>query len=70
MIEAHTRQHRIASYNKGCRCADCLAAKAEVGRRQRSNDRRRRGATFECLFCECVFFTRATRQQHETIIHG
>lgn len=38
-IAEQEREHRIASYNKGCRCAECREAARKA--RQRHRDKKR-----------------------------
>jgi hypothetical protein len=37
--EPQYREHRIASYNKGCRCDDCRAAARKARKRHRDKKR-------------------------------
>ena len=52
------REHRVASYNKGCRCDDCRGAKRGADARRRHHryqNRERREGDVMCLFCGCWF---------------
>ena len=51
-------QHRIAAYNRGCRCDDCKAAKSKKARQKRCRQyllRERVEGDRMCAFCCCWF---------------
>lgn len=52
------REHRIASYNKGCRCDDCKLSNRQARQRHRDNERVARGrrdGDVMCIYC-CGWF--------------
>lgn len=64
-------QHRVATYNKGCRCELCVEAKKRAWRKIRSN---RRIATEDprlrrCPECGLSFMSGRGFTVHQTTVH-
>lgn len=66
------KQHRVASYNSGCRCTHCGEANrsASRGRRRRVyRARERREGDVMCVSCCCWFHPKGV-VRHEAVCQG
>jgi uncharacterized C2H2 Zn-finger protein len=71
MTHGYERQHRIASYNKGCRCETCTEANRKARAHHRKAERLRDPAnTVKCSWCGDMFKAEKNMKQHRTRIHG
>lgn len=64
-------EHRVATYNKGCRCESCVAAKNAAARRIRSS-RRSDAANprlMRCSECGLMFVGERGMNVHKTALH-
>lgn len=70
MSNTFQKEHRIASYNKGCKCDDCLAANRAARRKQRQ---RQRAAdpnyTASCWICGDKFLNDRGLSRHIGALH-
>jgi len=64
-------EHRVASYNKGCRCETCCRAKRDAIRliRQGRRERQDLPLVWECPYCSFKFATKRGMTVHKTFIH-
>lgn len=64
-------EHRVATYNKGCRCETCTAAKNAAARRILS--KRRSGTAnprlVQCPTCRMFFVGERGLNVHRTVMH-
>ncbi len=70
--ESQTRQHGIGSYNKGCKCDECLAAcrrKSRARCRRTYQSRERRPDDVMCVSCCCWFHEKGI-SRHEAVCDG
>lgn len=70
MSNTFEKEHRIASYNKGCKCDECMEANRLARRAQR---RRQRAAdptyTVGCWICGDSFLSHNGLQRHIGAVH-
>ena len=66
------REHRTASYNKGCGCPDCLRSNRNASRRLRARRyraREPREGDVMCIYCCCWFHPKGVGH-HEMVCDG
>lgn len=64
-------EHRVATYNKGCRCSSCVAAKNAAARRIRSSRRVAEAdpRLLRCPECGMSFLGERGLNVHRTVQH-
>lgn len=72
-MRVQERQHGISSYNKGCRCDQCVEAGSRASRGARMKVRRRDAPSWPvahyCMYCPDVFPTLGGLHVHESVLH-
>lgn len=64
-------EHRVATYNKGCRCDSCVDAKNAAARRIRSSRRANQSDVrlLRCSECGLMFIGERGMNVHKTMLH-